>query len=70
MMSKNSGYITNNTKQVQKEKTEGGGLEGRKRGRDKERDFYFSSLIKPATMKQEKQKLQFFAASGSIVGQS
>lgn len=69
MMSKNCGYITNNTKKVQKEKTEGGGLEGRKRGRENERDL-FSSLINPATMQQEKQKLQFFATSSSIVGQS
>lgn len=41
MMSKNCGYITNNTKKVQKEKTEGGGLEGRKRGRENERDLFF-----------------------------
>lgn len=41
MMSKNCGYITNNTKKVQKGKTEGGGLEGIKRGRENERDLLF-----------------------------
>lgn len=51
-------------RKYKREKPEGGGLEGIKRGRENERDlFFFSLLIKPATMRQEKQKLQFFATS-------
>lgn len=70
MVSKNCGYITNNTKKIQKEKTEGVGLGETKRERENERDLFFPSLIKPAAMRQEKQKPQFFATSRSIVAES
>lgn len=41
VMSKNCGYINNNTKKVPKEKKEGDRLEGIKRGKENEMDFFF-----------------------------
>lgn len=69
MVSKICGYITNNTKKVQKEKTEGVGLDGRKRGRENERNL-FSLTHQACSNEAGKQKPQFFATSRSIVADS
>lgn len=70
MISKNCGYITNNTKKVQKGKNQKVVAQKEQKEEEKMKGTFFSLLIKPATMRQEKQKLQFFASSSSIVGQS